>query len=119
MAKSDSSGSKAGSSKDSPNVGSLEQAVRNQMPGWKLAAGESDRDAMSAGTTGPRAEPGVDLQTLRRKFLGAAAAEVAPASDAAAGGTSEPVEVFRIEPKEGGPSRVAERRNGKITIVSG
>ncbi|WP_320499077.1 hypothetical protein [Dongia rigui] len=69
--------------------------------------------------TGPSVDtqPGVDVDTLRRKFLGTAKdSEAAPANASTA---ATPVKVFRVEPEHGGPSRVAELRNGKINIVSG
>ena len=108
---------------DSTGTSSLEDALREQMPGWKVVSSSAGTDAMGATGDSEETQQGVDVATLRRKFLGdrtatSAAADAVRGRDAAARGAGQ-VEVFKIEPAGGGPTQVAERRNGKIRIVSG
>lgn len=97
---------------------SLARDLAAQMPQWKMVGPESSfSDAISALGDSNGAQPGVDLSTLRAKFLRCRSpADVLPSSTVS-GNIS--VEVFKVEPKNGGPSQVADRRNGKINIVSG
>jgi hypothetical protein len=98
----------------------LASAVSEQMPGWKLVPSSSGADALEAPEGGSGAQQGADIETLRRKFLGEDGGAVDNTSTAGvAARVREQVEVFKVEPTAGGPVRVAERRNGKIRIVSG
>lgn len=102
---------------------SLEDAMREQMPGWNVVSSSTGADAMGATGDSQETQQGVDVATLRRKFLGDRPA-TSVATDAvrgrvAAAREASQVEVFKIEPAGGGPTQVAERRNGKIQIVSG
>nr|WP_298682353.1 hypothetical protein [uncultured Dongia sp.] len=97
----------------------LAAAVRTQMPGWKLVPSSTGADALSAAGDSREAQKGVDIDTLRKKFLKGQAKTADAAPTAARARAAAPVETFKIEPEGGGPTQVAERRNGTIRIVSG
>lgn len=99
---------------------SLADAVSKQMPGWKLATSSASSDALGAVGDSQEAQQGVDVATLRKKFLAgrSSSADALRTRNAPARSATQ-VEVFKVEPASGGPAQVAERRNGKITIVSG
>jgi hypothetical protein len=99
-------------------VDSVGRAVREQMPGWRLAKTKPKPHVITHDDEGTgEAQSGATLADLRRKFLGQV-----DASDSTGESYSEPeagITVFRIEPVSGGPARVAELRDGKIRVVSG
>ncbi|WP_143696740.1 hypothetical protein [Variovorax sp. YR752] len=98
---------------------SLAKDIAAQMPQWKLASSSASvSDAISAPGDSSETQQGVDVATLRAKFLRGRSATDAVATGAARGRNTS-VEVFKVEPKKGGPSQIADRRNGKISIVSG
>ena len=100
---------------------SLTSDLAAQMPQWKMASSEASlSDSIAALGDSNEAQPGVDVATLRAKFLkGRSPTDAVPGRAATTVRGITPVEVFKVEPKKGGPSQIAERRNGKISIVSG
>lgn len=100
---------------------SLARDLAAQMPQWKIvSAVEAVSDSIAAMGDSSEAQQGVDVRTLRAKFLKGRSptdAAVSQARGNALRNTS--VDVFKVEPKKGGPTQIADRRNGKITIVSG
>lgn len=104
---------------------SLAGDLAAQMPQWRMSSPEASTfDSIAAVGDSSQAQPGVDVATLRAKFLkGRSPTDAIPPRAARAAATTlagpVSVEVFKVEPKNGGPSQIAERRNGKISIVSG
>ena len=114
------------------DAAALESALKEQMPGWKLA--RTPPLAQSTTDRASRAAKGASVDDLRRKFLGGAGGADAASdlkrkflgsddADASDDNAHYPPpddrRVFRIEPVDGGPPQVAEMRNGKIKLVSG
>ena len=100
---------------------SLASDLAAQMPQWKMSSSEASvSDSIAAVGDSSEAQPGVDVATLRAKFLkGRSPTDMIPARAATTLPGTVSVEVFKVEPKKGGPSQIADRRNGKISIVSG
>lgn len=89
--------------------------VAREMPGWQIDH-NPETEAPSAEDSSMKSETGPTIAALRRKFLGEADA-AADVSDLI--GVDEKVRTVRIKPKDGGPAKVADIRNGKISIVQG
>jgi hypothetical protein len=117
---------------DSGDTSQVEKAVEEQLPGWKVVAPHHARPGET--DTPRRAAQGASVADLRRKFIGPADGDEGlrkkflgseeSATDEGAEGDEYPsldesVRVFRVEPVDGGPARVAELRGGKIKLVSG
>ena len=104
---------------DDGGLEDIARAVAEQLPGWQLARKQPVADA-ATGRSIRNATPGVTLKELRRKFL--PGDEV---SDAVEGGVlSEPApgsarKSVLVEPKDGGPAKVADIVGGKVKLVQG
>lgn len=98
---------------------SLIDDLAKQMPQWRITNSNlSVSDSISAVGGSSEARSGVDIETLRAKFLkDRSPTDAIPAH--AATRSKPSIEVFKVEPNGGGLSQVAERRDGKINIVSG
>src|SRR4051794_25732689 len=74
----------------------LADAVAQQMPGWKLVSSSQGADPMEALGVSPEAQQGVDVATLRKKFLGDTASSSDPIRTEDVGAPSGQVEVFKV-----------------------
>lgn len=95
----------------------LADEVRTALPGWVLVdeagtEGPIDRPA-------PHAEAAIDVDALRKKFLGTGSTPAGEPIRTLTPGSDSSVGVFKVRPASGGPAQIAERRNGRIRIVSG
>lgn len=89
--------------------------VKEQMPGWQIAKGTVSV-AGSFRMSDMKSETGPTIEQLRRKFLGHQDAGIdAPAL----GEVDQSVQTVRVRPRDGGPAKTADIRNGKISIVQG
>ncbi len=64
-----------------------------------------------------KTQPSPSLEALRQKFLGRSQSDAV--ESVKIGKLSADVDVVSVKPKEGGPSKIADRKDGKITIVQG
>lgn len=62
-------------------------------------------------------QPSPSLDALRQKFLGRSQSDAV--ESVKIGKLSSDVDVVSVKPKDGGPSKTADRKDGKITIVQG
>lgn len=89
--------------------------IRAQMPGWQIAKGTVAATGFLKAND-MKTDKGPSIDQLRRKFLGTqdAGAERPTIAD-----VNEGVQTVRIRPKDGGPAKTADIRDGKISIVQG
>lgn len=104
----------------SPDGEAIARAIANDLPGWDLVRKSNISDE-AASQAVKSAQEGATIGDLRRKFL---RIDTDAQSDGDYGpehfGTFEPKRTtVLVEPKEGGPSKVADVKNGKATIVQG
>lgn len=89
--------------------------VKAQMPGWQIAKGTV---AVASGfrMSDMKSQTGPTIEQLRRKFLGPqdAGADAPKLAD-----VDESIQTIRVRPRDGGPAKTADIRNGKISIVQG
>ncbi|MBL0729676.1 hypothetical protein [Piscinibacter sp. HJYY11] len=97
----------------------LAAAVADQMPGWRMVGTSFEVDSVTITGHPVDTQQGVDLTALRKKFLGAATPPIKLRRSSAADSASKPIAVFKVAPAAGGPTQVAEMRDGKIRIVTG
>jgi hypothetical protein len=97
----------------------LDQIVDRDMPGYTVVERATETGAEDRGAAGPASDvvaPGIE--ELRRKYLGADAAEATDAVEEAADNPGTEDEIIVVEPKES-----ADRHGGasrpKTVIVSG
>jgi hypothetical protein len=96
---------------------SASSVVEREMPGWKIVAPPpSPPFEEAAMKTDTKNDLGFSLAKLRQKFGLTDAAtkdepDFAPVDDT--------VETVHVQPKTGGPTKTADIKNGKITIVQG
>ncbi len=106
-----------------PDGKEIAKAISDSLPGWKLASNPTDADVESS-TKPEKADRGASLKDLRKKFLGKTSD-----SDSDADADSESAEDYgslkksrrtvRVEPTEGGPSKVADIDDDEARIVQG
>jgi hypothetical protein len=82
---------------------SIEEAIRRDLPGWKLATPSEVRKTPSSAAAGLSVKRVGDLEQLRAKFLR----------------NEEPVQTILVESPDGRHLKVADVRNGKVSIVQG
>jgi hypothetical protein len=92
------------------------RAAKNE--NWAVEEVYSQKMSNDAGDAMPvKTQPSPTLDALRQKFL------VRSQSDAVEsvtiGKLAADVDVVSVKPREGGPSKTADRKGGKITIVQG
>lgn len=101
------------------DIAKLDEVIRSSLPGWKLSTSHLEKSA-SLMNNGASVKPPVNLEQLRKKFLGT---PNTPTASKKTMSTKESVVIprrtVRIEPQVGGPSKVADMVAGKITIVQG
>lgn len=96
----------------------IAKAIARDLPGWKLAKPDPVADAAAADAVA-NAQPGTNLDLLRRKFLGADAA------DSGGGGADDYGQLegnrttVQVEPDDGGPEKTADIVGGQVKIVQG
>lgn len=101
--------------------GEVEQMVRKHLPGWKLSEDQiiSSPASLADGAAVKRVG---DIDALRKKFLGASGGALDPLaapSDAAGVDIARRTRTVRVEPEGGGPAKVADIVDGRVTIVQG
>ena len=107
---------------DGPSTRRLAAIVARQLPGYKLASphtvvapGFDSSDTVA----NMRSEKGPSIEQLRQKFLRDHAADAAAVARNTLGSVDNTVATVLVQPKDGGPAKTADIRNGKIAIVQG
>jgi hypothetical protein len=99
------------------DAAAIAKAVTEQLPGWKLSRTQAVAEDAAVGAAA-RLTPGPTIAELRRKFLGDAA-DGADSVEAGAAPSATRIKSVLIEPEDGGPAKVADFVDGKLTIVQG
>lgn len=108
--------------RDRTNTPSLDadaiaKAVTEQLPGWRLSRTQAVAEDVSLAAAG-KLTPGPTIAELRRKFLGGSS-DSADSAEESHAPTATRIKSVLIEPEDGGPSKVADLIEGKLTIVQG
>lgn len=93
----------------------VDKVVRKQLPGWKRSESAGDHPRHSVRQA---IKQGPNVSDLRRKFFGGGVADNTAKQKTHARRPSD-VQVVHVTPVDGGPSKVAEIRNGRVKIVQG
>jgi len=99
----------------------VKDAIKRDLPDWKLSASQGHVDASDAAVSSV-SQRVAGVNELKKKFLGKStvARKGVKAVSGSDNATQEKrVVTVRVVPKSGGPAKVADFRNGKMTIVQG
>ena len=98
-----------------PATSQTRKLISTELPGWKIVADQEIAPAPMEEDM--QSDQGPSIADLRRKFLTEDDAD-APAGEAFAD-VDQSVETVRVQPRNGGPVKTADIKNGKVAIVQG
>ena len=105
----------------SNQINEVRVAIKRDLPDWRLSASQGHSDASDAAASSV-SQRVAGVTELKNKFLGKGTVvrkgvKLTLSADDAT--RERRVVTVRVEPKSGGPAKVADFRNGRMTIVQG